>query len=406
MTHTNPTDNELATALESLSSPRTAKSPIWQSALAHAKNEGTAPNSPTTSGRSSAKLPITRGRRLWTLLNNPMGKRLAPIFATVLVMTLVVGIMLPSLGRTRSSYNSVAQISAPASSADALMTAEQSVSKALEVRPGSEHLSGAMQTKNAAVSASNNSNSTESLDRLVIRKIAMDLAVDDVRTAFQKAQLIVNEGTGEYIEQSSMQGADSTDTTRQSASLTLRIASNRVGTVLPRLRELGEVVRETASGDDVTDQAIDLDARITNERRVEAELLSLLETRGKDSLADILALRSNLNQVRESVERLVAQRDRLGKQASLATILVNISTKKSGGEVAPATNTLSDRFTKSMQHAWEDSLASLINAAAFLIRLVVAGLPFWVLILLAVIAIRRLWCWSSQRAADEPAPAM
>ncbi|MFO0856351.1 MAG: DUF4349 domain-containing protein [Phycisphaerales bacterium] len=403
MTHSNPTDNQLATALESLSTPRTAQPPIWQSALTHAKHEGTAPHSPAASDQTTSKSPTTRGRHPWALFNKPMGTRLAPIIATILLMVIGTAIILPSLGKARSStrlYSSEASVNS------ALPASVSEREKSIESVVISSQIASQVRDTYSRKAPTSASAASDSPDRLVIRKISLDLAADDVRAAFQKAQLLINEGTGEYIEQSSMQGTDSTDPARQSASLTLRVASNRVSAVLPRLRELGNVVRETASGDDVTDQAIDLDARITNERRVEAELLSLLEARGKDSLADILALRSNINQVRETVERLVAQRDRLGKQAALATILINITAKKSGGEVTPVTPTLSDRFTKSMQRAWEDSLASLIDAAAFLIRTAIAGLPFWVLLLLVVIGIRRLWRWSSQRAADEPAPSL
>ena len=145
----------------------------------------------------------------------------------------------------------------------------------------------------------------ETADRHVIRKVTMELTSTDVAATFLKARQLVSEAGGEYIEQSSLAGEG--DSTR--ASLTLRVSASRLSDVLNELRKLGVVVSEEARGEDVTNQVVDLDARLRNERRVEQELLELLESRDDSPLEEILKLRA---EIAKELGR-VTPRDEAGK---------------------------------------------------------------------------------------------
>jgi hypothetical protein len=108
--------------------------------------------------------------------------------------------------------------------------------------------------------------------RHVIQKATIELRTDDVRSAFLKTQHLISVASGEYVENSSLSGSG-----RDAyASLTLRIAVDRLSDVLNELRQLGEVTSEQLVGEDVTAQVVDLEARLRNEQRVETELLELL----------------------------------------------------------------------------------------------------------------------------------
>ena len=69
---------------------------------------------------------------------------------------------------------------------------------------------------------------------------------------------------------------------------------------------------------------VDLDARLRNERRVEQELLELLDSRDESPLEEILKLRGEIAKVRTQIERYTAQQDRLSRLVSLATVLIII----------------------------------------------------------------------------------
>ena len=157
-------------------------------------------------------------------------------------------------------------------------------------------------------------------DRHVVRKATIELTTNDVRAAFLKAAMLVSAVGGEFVQDSGLIGSGET----AKANLTLRVAAERLPEVLNELRELGKVRAERTVGEDVTTQVVDLEARLRNEKRVEDELLDLMERRDDAPLKEILDLRDKLAQVRQAIERMTAQRERLGRLVSLATVLVLI----------------------------------------------------------------------------------
>ena len=228
-----------------------------------------------------------------------------------------------------------------------------------------------------AVSATN-------ADRQVVRKATIELETPDVPAAFAKAAHSVSEARAEYVQESSLTGEGKA----AKATLTLRIAADRLGQAMTDLAALGTVKNQSTTGEDVTGQAVDLDARLRNEQRVEAELLALLEKRSDAPLKDILELRQSLSGVRESIERLAGQRQHLSRLVSLATVLVIIRAPDAAPE-KPAPASLWDYFTKNLTGAWATGLAFLADTVAALLRILVGGIIWWTLAVLAIAAALR-----------------
>ena len=220
-------------------------------------------------------------------------------------------------------------------------------------------------------------------DRQVIRKATIELLTNDVRATFLKATQLPSEARSEYLEASSLTGTGD----EMQASLTLRVAADRLSEVLNQLRQLGEVRSEDSRGEDVTGQVVDLDARLRNERRIETELLELLERRDDAPLKEILELRNHINRVRESIERLAAEQQRLGRLVSLASILVIIRAEDAPKpEPEPA---LGKYFSDSVGTSWTSGLRFLSDTIAGLLRVLVGGVIWWVLLTVAILAITR-----------------
>jgi len=106
----------------------------------------------------------------------------------------------------------------------------------------------------------------------------------------------------------------------RSGDLTLRIPADRFDAVRNSLAGLGTVEREQLSGQDVTAQIVDFDARLKS-LQAEEEALRTLVGRAT-AVGEVLAVQSQLFDVRQQIERLQAQRDQLSQQASLASIHV------------------------------------------------------------------------------------
>ena len=100
---------------------------------------------------------------------------------------------------------------------------------------------------------------------------------------------------------------------------TLHIPAAQLDAAMATLKAIGRVVDEAQSGEDVTEQVVDVTARLANTRNTEKRLTDLLQKRTGD-LADVLAAEREIARVREEIERLVAQRQALGRRVTYATL--------------------------------------------------------------------------------------
>ena len=86
------------------------------------------------------------------------------------------------------------------------------------------------------------------------------------------------------------------------------------------IKRLGKVWAENAGSEDVTEQFIDLEARLRSAHREEESLLSLLER--ADTVSNILTIERELARVRSEIERLQGQINFMSRRVDLATISV------------------------------------------------------------------------------------
>jgi anti-sigma factor RsiW len=112
----------------------------------------------------------------------------------------------------------------------------------------------------------------------------------------------------------------------ESRSLTavLRVPAPQLEAFLGELRKLGRVDGESQRGEEVSQQAVDLDARLANARHTEQRLTEILRTQtGK--LADVLAVEEKLAEVRGMIEQAEAEQKSLNNRITLATVSLNAS---------------------------------------------------------------------------------
>jgi uncharacterized small protein (DUF1192 family) len=161
---------------------------------------------------------------------------------------------------------------------------------------------------------------------------------------------------------------------------TFRVPANQLDAVLAEMKSLGRVEQESQGGEEVTQQYVDLGARLSNARHTEQRLIEVLRQRtGK--VGDVLAVEQQIARVREEIERLEAQLKSLDKQASFASLQVRlIEEYKAQLEVTPPST------TTRLRNATVDGYRSLIESALGLIMFLLSYGPvllFWGLILYA-----------------------
>jgi hypothetical protein len=323
-----------------------------------------------------------------------MTRRLA-LAATVCLSVGVVGVIFSSLTVSRSSYPSVAS-SMRVEQSDMLDRETYRAIPSAPIDKGFVTTDG--EAAPAAAPAAPPVAEPAVQERHVIRKASMDLLSPDVRSTYAKVGQLINEGAGEFIEGASFNGEGES----ASAQLTLRVTAQRMGDVMMKLGSLAKVTSQQTFGEDVTNQVVDIQARLRNEQRIETELLELLSARRDAPLKEVLELREQISRVREQIERLTAQRDTLGRLTSLASIAITIH---ADAQVKPSSQSSRwDMFGKDLSVAWGRGVDSLSRSLVGLVELAVSGLLVWVALGAAVIGLRYAWVAASRNAAAEPAP--
>ena len=203
----------------------------------------------------------------------------------------------------------------------------------------------------------------------LIRQADISLVdLEDAAEAMRKVEAIA-EGVGGFIG-----GSDFTKRSDggHDAKITLRVPSDRFDEVVRGIGEVGKIGRITEKVDDVTEEYVDLDARIRNSEREERELLKLYDRQG--SLADVITIEQKLSQVRELIEQLKGRMHVLQNQISLSTIRVVFLER--GAVVPPAEDEFS--VTYHLRLAWRNLVLLLRGILTGLIYIVVVGWVFWV----------------------------
>jgi hypothetical protein len=157
----------------------------------------------------------------------------------------------------------------------------------------------------------------------VIRTASLQIVAKDFTNVRSAVEAIVSGHAG-FIDHMTVTGDTSSARTLRG---TLRVPADRMAAVLTQLRAMGQVVEDTQGSHDVTDQIVDLDARITSARATEVRLVQLIRERtGK--LSDVLEVERELTRVRLDIERLMAEKTNLDRRVSYTTIDVTITEER------------------------------------------------------------------------------
>jgi hypothetical protein len=157
-------------------------------------------------------------------------------------------------------------------------------------------------------------------DRNLILTAKIDMRSKDPWATSDRAQAIASGLGGDVLNLSQSGTADS-----RSASLTIRVPSSRFGDALQALKSLdGEIQTSGVSAQDVTDQFVDLQARLTAKQAEEQRYIAILNR--ANTIDEILKVDASLGSVRTQIEQLTAQINSIKGRTEFSTISMSIST--------------------------------------------------------------------------------
>ncbi len=214
--------------------------------------------------------------------------------------------------------------------------------------------------------------------RRVIRTAQVSLEVDDLDDAASRLTRIA-ESTGGFVAGSSYVQSGTPE-----GSFVLRVPSPRFADVLSQVETLGHVLQRRLSGQDVTEEYVDLQARIRNLERYEQRLLTFVDRATK--VSDLLAIEQELARVRGEIEMLTGRMRYLDRQVDLATI--EVSAREKAKPSASFWN-FDDTLAK-IRGAFLATIHQILRAAEATLVALSALVPVVVLVGVAWLVVRRV----------------
>lgn len=162
-------------------------------------------------------------------------------------------------------------------------------------------------------------NSAEvSSDRMFIWKANLDIEVASVSNAVGQAVAFTT-GLGGLVSQKSEQG-------EMRATLTLKIPAKSFKKAMTGLERLGTVNRREVEGEDVTEQYIDVAARLKNKIALRDRLKQLLDK--AVTVKDILTIETELNRVQSDIDSMEGRIKSIRGQVEYATVSLSLYQKE------------------------------------------------------------------------------
>jgi hypothetical protein len=178
----------------------------------------------------------------------------------------------------------------------------------------------------------------------------------------------------------------------RSLTATLRIPAQQLDAAMTELKKLGRVEDESQGGEEVTQQYVDLQARLANGIHTEQRLTEILRTRtGK--LQDVLKVELEIDRVRGEIEQMQAEKKELSKRVAFATLNTTIREEYQAKLQATPPSTGS-RFRNAAVDGYNTVIEGLIDVLLFLLS---AGpsLLLWA----AILFFPARWAWKKFQAA-------
>jgi hypothetical protein len=231
------------------------------------------------------------------------------------------------------------------------------------------------------------------VERKIIRNATLTLEVEQPAKALQRIASVAESRSGFVVTSDSRQqtGANG-KRAYEVITVEMRVPAAQFDAALAEIRATGDsVTAQKITGKDVTEEYIDLEARLRTQRALEAQLLEIMKR--SQEVSDAISVQKELTNVRTEIERVEGRRRFLENQASLSTITVTLQPP------APLIGTTG--FFRGVGTAFGEGVDIAAAITLFFIRLLLALIPVVIFVGLPAYFILR---YLVRRARARPAP--
>ena len=213
------------------------------------------------------------------------------------------------------------------------------------------------------------------IERKIIRNADLQLEANSPEESQQKITQIA-ESKGGFVVESTQSSSDVKATTRDTVTMTVRVPAAKFNEALDEIRQTANrAIVETVKGEDVTEEFIDIEARLKTKKALEEQFLEIMKQ--SKSVADALNVQRELAEVRGEIEKIEGRKRFLESQASLSTIKIRLQTPT-------AFSANSSGFFYQLRQAFGNGFDAALNFILGLVTVLIALLPFLIFIVLPI----------------------
>ncbi len=208
---------------------------------------------------------------------------------------------------------------------------------------------------------------TISIERKLIRNGQLEFKTNDVKKAKLEIEKVSKELSGYISNENENNYGD-----RLQYNQTIRVPADQFDNLIKRIETLADKVEnKSINTQDVTEEFIDVEARLKTKKELEVRYSEILKQ--AKTVADILAIESQIANVRSEIESMTGRLNYLKNQVSFSTL--NLSYYEAIGTDFG----FASKFVDSLKGGWDNLLAFLIflvNLWPFVIG-IVAVIIWW-----------------------------
>ena len=224
-------------------------------------------------------------------------------------------------------------------------------------------------------------------ERLIIRTAELSIVVSDTEEVMKTIARMVEENGGWVVSSNAYQYSD----TAVSGDITVRVPADGFTSALEAMRGLAlEVQNESTSGQDVTEEYVDLSSRLENLESTAARVRTFLDE--TKNVEEALAVNQELSRLEEEIEVIKGRMQYLSQSAAFSTISVHLTPDEAARPIELAgwkpEGIVKDAF-EALLSFLQFLVSALIWMVIFLLPvLIVLGIPVWLVI---------RWVWKRRR---------
>lgn len=231
--------------------------------------------------------------------------------------------------------------------------------------------------------------------RLIIRTADMTVIVADTEEAMKQIAAMAENNGGWVVSSNIFQGSGE----YKSGSIAIRVPAEGFQSALDAIQSLAvRVDNLSTSGQDVTEEYVDLEARLGNLEATAERVRSFLDEATR--VEDALAVNQELSRLEGEIEVIKGRMQYLDQSAAYSTISVNLQPDVSAQPVDPSQTGW--RLSETARNAFDALVQTMQSLVSLVVWFVIYILP--ILLVLAIPLVLLLWLAQRlrRRRAERP----